>query len=185
MKVHLEMPFPRRAWFRPACPTAIARGRLRTVAAAVAVFCVCAPVSVLAQQEQAIRTPAGSPESTAIASRAPDALRQFNASLVALTSRVSRAVVQVMVTGYGPAVEEGDHYNVSHQRRIGSGVIVDPDGYILTNVHVIEGAQRIRVSLPEPVGTIRIASFFRVAGGRIRDYETLFDATELRKLQSR
>jgi ketosteroid isomerase-like protein len=39
--------------------------------------------------------------------------------------------------------------------------------------------------LPAPVGTIRIASFFLVAEGRIRDYETLFDATELRKLQPR
>jgi SnoaL-like domain len=39
--------------------------------------------------------------------------------------------------------------------------------------------------LPPPVGTIKIASFFRVANGKIRWYETLFDATELRKLQAR
>jgi ketosteroid isomerase-like protein len=38
--------------------------------------------------------------------------------------------------------------------------------------------------LPPPVGTIKIASFFRVANGKIRWYETLFDATELRKLQA-
>ncbi len=36
--------------------------------------------------------------------------------------------------------------------------------------------------LPPPVGTLRIASFFRVADGKIARYETLFDATELRKL---
>ena len=36
--------------------------------------------------------------------------------------------------------------------------------------------------LPPPVGTLRIASFFRVDGGKIRTYETQFDATELRKL---
>jgi hypothetical protein len=35
-----------------------------------------------------------------------------------------------------------------------------------------------------PFGTVRIASFFRVAGGKIRWYETQFDATELRKLQA-
>jgi serine protease Do len=57
------------------------------------------------------------------------------------------------VTGYGPALEEGDRYNVAHQRKIASGIIVDSEGYILTNAHVIEGAQRIRVVLPEPVGT--------------------------------
>jgi hypothetical protein len=38
--------------------------------------------------------------------------------------------------------------------------------------------------LPPPVGTIKIASFFRVENGKIRWYETLFDATELRKLQA-
>jgi hypothetical protein len=36
--------------------------------------------------------------------------------------------------------------------------------------------------LPQPVGTLRIASFFRVTQGKIRTYETLFDASELRKL---
>jgi hypothetical protein len=32
-----------------------------------------------------------------------------------------------------------------------------------------------------PIGTLRIASFFRVENGKIRWYETQFDATELRK----
>jgi ketosteroid isomerase-like protein len=36
--------------------------------------------------------------------------------------------------------------------------------------------------LPEPVGMLRIASFFRVEDGKIRTYETWFDATEFRKL---
>jgi ketosteroid isomerase-like protein len=36
--------------------------------------------------------------------------------------------------------------------------------------------------LPPPVGTLRIASFFVVRGGRIARYETQFDATEWRKL---
>jgi|SRR5579859_2348300 len=36
--------------------------------------------------------------------------------------------------------------------------------------------------LPPPVGTLRIASFFRVEHGKIPEYETQFDATELRKL---
>ncbi len=34
------------------------------------------------------------------------------------------------------------------QRSLGSGVIVDAKGYILTNAHVVEGADRIRVQLP-------------------------------------
>ena len=33
------------------------------------------------------------------------------------------------------------------QRSLGSGVIVDPKGYIVTNAHVVEKADRIRVNL--------------------------------------
>jgi ketosteroid isomerase-like protein len=39
--------------------------------------------------------------------------------------------------------------------------------------------------LPAPVGVLRIASFFRVENGKIRTYETQFDATEFRKLLAR
>jgi serine protease Do len=59
-------------------------------------------------------------------------------------------VVQVLVTGYGP-VESG-HGNTNlvlgRQQSIGSGVIIDPDGYIVTNAHVLRGAHRVRVNIP-------------------------------------
>ena len=38
--------------------------------------------------------------------------------------------------------------------------------------------------LPAPVDVIRIASFFRVAGGRIAAYDTRFDATGFRQLMA-
>jgi ketosteroid isomerase-like protein len=38
--------------------------------------------------------------------------------------------------------------------------------------------------LPAPAGEFRIASFFRVAGGKIVRYETLFDPTGFRALQA-
>ena len=36
--------------------------------------------------------------------------------------------------------------------------------------------------LPDPVGTLRISSFFRVENGKIRTYDTRFDATNFSKL---
>ncbi|HWO32664.1 MAG TPA: trypsin-like peptidase domain-containing protein, partial [Candidatus Acidoferrum sp.] len=85
--------------------------------------------------------------------RIPDLLHQFNGSLQALATRVSPAVVQITVTGFGPQDEKSkDGASVIvRQRAIGSGVILDPDGYIMTNAHVVEGAQQIRVVLPSPV----------------------------------
>jgi len=80
-----------------------------------------------------------------------DALRKLNESVDALVSKVSPSVVQILVTGYGP-LEEGEHGNtnavIGRQRAIGSGFVIDPSGYIVTNAHVVKGAQRVQVVLP-------------------------------------
>jgi serine protease Do len=88
--------------------------------------------------------------------RASDPLRQFNSSLVALTKKLSPAVVQIMVTAYGPADSGTRNDDVAlfvRQQAIGSGVILDPSGYIITNAHVVKGAQRIRVAMADTPGS--------------------------------
>ena len=84
-------------------------------------------------------------------------LLQINNALEGLAARVSAAVVQIQVTGYGPVHEENRTQTalIVRQRAVGSGVIVDPNGYIMTNAHVVQGAQRIRVALPLPTGSGR------------------------------
>jgi serine protease Do len=90
--------------------------------------------------------------STTEESAALGPLVQLNNALEALASKVSPAVVQILVTGYGPLHEESRTQTalIVRQHAVGSGVIVDSDGYIMTNAHVVEGAQRIRVALPLP-----------------------------------
>jgi serine protease Do len=112
------------------------------------------PITTAAPQEAAAKasqTERAAGGNTAEA-RIPDLLHQFNDSLQALAAKVSPAVVQITVTGFGPQDDkskDGASF-VIRQRAIGSGVILDPNGYIMTNAHVVEGAQQIRVVLPSP-----------------------------------
>jgi len=80
-----------------------------------------------------------------------DNLRNLNQSVDALIKKVSPSVVQILVTGYGP-LEEGDRGSTStvigRQRAIGSGFVIEESGYVMTNAHVVNGAQRVQVVLP-------------------------------------
>lgn len=80
-----------------------------------------------------------------------DPLERMNESMDALVAKVWPSVVQILVTSYGPR-EDSERGNTSvvvgRQRSVASGFVIDPDGYIMTNAHVVNGAQRIQVVLP-------------------------------------
>src|SRR5688572_12368246 len=49
----------------------------------------------------------------------------------------------------GPGRNPGRGFRAPRQQGMGSGVIVTKDGYILTNNHVVDGADEVKVSLPD------------------------------------
>jgi serine protease Do len=97
---------------------------------------------------------------TETAPASDDALARVNASIDALTKKVWPSVVQVLVTSYGPQQPERGETSVlvGRQRSVGSGFVVDPEGYIITNAHVVSGAQRVQIVLPAPNADGTLAS---------------------------
>jgi serine protease Do len=76
----------------------------------------------------------------------------MNESIDALTRKVWPSVVQILVTSYGAREEQTGRTDtnvvVGRQRSSGSGFVIDAEGYIMTNAHVVSGAQRVQIVLP-------------------------------------
>ena len=65
-------------------------------------------------------------------------LDAYSQSVVGVVKRVGPAVVSI--TSHGKAEREGG---------VGSGVLFTPDGYLLTNAHVVHHVHRLRVHLTD------------------------------------
>src|SRR5437763_13681997 len=132
--------------------------KLRVWIAVLAALCVAAGIgigAILAGR------PAVAQDQIQSISRVPDAL---SASFVEIARHVEPAVVNIDTLQPSSDVAETDNEDKSDHpsnplyemfrrqppramRGVGSGFIIDPKGYILTNNHVIEGASRITIGL--------------------------------------
>ena len=97
-------------------------------------------------------------------------LTSLDHAMEAVAAKVTPAVVNVAVTSRGNGEEEGSEEGQMQQlppglrqffgpmnpqmptqpqiqHGVGSGIIISPDGYIVTNNHVVDGATQIRVTL--------------------------------------
>jgi serine protease Do len=75
-------------------------------------------------------------------------IQNLSISLADLALKVRPSVVQIRTIGYGTVEGEGASM-IASQRGTGSGVILDSDGFIITNAHVVKGAKHIEVWLTE------------------------------------
>lgn len=115
--------------------------------------------------------------------KAVGSLADFDDSIEAIVRVVDPAVVQIFTTAVAPlAGIVTDQANlVTTQRASGSGVVVDPDGYIVTNAHVVRGASRIRVEIQTPEqGQSLLARRPRVAPARVIGIDEETDIAVLR-----
>src|SRR5437667_6941774 len=96
----------------------------------------CLLLATSARAQTALRPFADADAVRLNAPRSANLLRDLDSSLEQVVAKVSPAVVQIVVTGYGPLEDHGhsDTARIVRQHAIGAGVIVDSDGYIITTL---------------------------------------------------
>jgi serine protease Do len=85
---------------------------------------------------------------------AADVLMSLSSDMQTLAHAVEPSVVKIYASGLAPVENSSANRTafLAQQRSVGSGVIMDPQGYILTNAHVVQRARTLNVLVPDMRG---------------------------------
>ncbi len=146
----------------------------RLVVAVVAVLTVASLATFEFASAKSARAAAAAPAAAPLDESSVAPILSLDHAMETLAARVTPAVVNVTVTSKASPQQSGDdssqdmqqffapfggnpfghqfQFNIPNARPrvehgLGSGVIISPDGYIVTNNHVVEGATDIRVTM--------------------------------------
>jgi serine protease Do len=108
---------------------------------------------------------------------------ELDEDLQKLADRVGPSVVTIEVTGLATVQESNTRQTtyIAKERGVGSGIIMDPSGYILTNAHVVEHATSVFVLIfrhrnKQPNGSEDVQRF----AARIVGHDTMTDIALLK-----
>ncbi|MGB2834170.1 MAG: trypsin-like peptidase domain-containing protein, partial [Candidatus Sulfotelmatobacter sp.] len=146
----------------------------RLLVAAVAILTVGSLATFEFASAKSARAAAAAPAAAPLDESSVAPILSLDHAMETLAARVTPAVVNVTVTSKASPQQSGDdssqdmqqffapfggnpfghqfQFNIPNARPrvehgLGSGVIISPDGYIVTNNHVVEGATDIRVTM--------------------------------------
>jgi len=91
-------------------------------------------------------------DQTALTTAAPGSAKALQTSYHGIIDDTRPAVISIDAVSQGQNANPGDP--VANYTRIGSGVIIDPRGYALSSLHVVEGASSLKATVYGQAGAL-------------------------------